>query len=109
LSYLTRFPVDELKIARSFVTNIHKDPEHAAVGRAIIAMAQSLGLRVVAEGVEEAGPLNFLIERGCDLIQGYYYSKPLTKDQLPKFVCAMKGYLEDRSLPARGKNLGLTG
>ena len=109
LSYLTRFPVDELKIARSFATNIHEEPNHAAVGRAIIAMAKSLGLRVVAEGVEETGPLKFLTERGCDLIQGYYYSKPLPKDQLPEFVCAMKGYLENRMLPARNKTPLLTG
>ncbi len=89
LSYLTQFPVDELKIDRSFVTDIHKKEDSQAVGRAIIAMAQSLGLRIVAEGVEEIESLEFLIERGCDLIQGYYYSKPLSKEVFLKFVRSM--------------------
>jgi EAL domain-containing protein (putative c-di-GMP-specific phosphodiesterase class I) len=109
LSYLTRFPVDELKIASSFVTNIHEDPEHAAVGRAIIAMAKSLGLRVVAEGVEKEGPLRFLTEKRCDLIQGYYYSKPLAKEQLPEFVLSMKGHLANSLFNNTKEVPGLSG
>ncbi len=109
LSYLTRFPVDELKIASSFVTNIHEDPEHAAVGRAIIAMAKSLGLRVVAEGVEKKGPLKFLLEKECDLIQGYYYSKPLAKEQLLEFALSMNGHRDNGRFDDPKKTPGLSG
>ncbi len=100
LSYLTRLPVDELKVDRSFVVNIHSEPSHQAVGRTIIAMAQSLGLRVVAEGVEQVEHLDFLVEHGCDLIQGYYYSRPLPKSQFVQYVQAVhKGRVYLKALP----------
>jgi len=77
LSYLGRIPLDELKIDRSFLQNVPESQEDAAVVNAIIAMSHSLGLTVVAEGVETEAQLSFLKEHGCNECQGYYASKPL--------------------------------
>lgn len=77
LSYLQQFPIDVLKIDRSFVQDVLADENSAAIVRAIIAMSHSLGLEVVAEGVEEAEQLAFLCQHGCEMVQGYYFSKPL--------------------------------
>jgi EAL domain-containing protein (putative c-di-GMP-specific phosphodiesterase class I) len=82
LSYLRRFPIDTLKIDRSFVTDIPGNTDATAIAQAIIAMARSLGLRVVAEGVETAEQLAFLHGHGCDAMQGYFFSKPLPADEL---------------------------
>ncbi len=81
LSYLKRFPIDTLKIDRSFVKDIHVDQDDAAICAAILAMAQQLGLNVVAEGVETKEQLEFLRHHGCNQIQGYLCSKPLSADQ----------------------------
>jgi diguanylate cyclase (GGDEF)-like protein len=81
LSYLKRFPIDTLKIDRSFVTDLHTDQDDAAICAAILAMAQQLGLNVVAEGVETKEQLEFLRHHGCDQIQGFLCSKPLSSDQ----------------------------
>ena len=77
LSYLKRFPIDTLKIDRSFTTGIPDDPSDCAIAGTIVSMAQQLGLRVIAEGVETLEQLAFLRESGCDEVQGYLYSKPL--------------------------------
>jgi diguanylate cyclase (GGDEF)-like protein/PAS domain S-box-containing protein len=82
LSYLKRFPVDTLKIDRSFVIDCHKDPDDAAITRAIIAMAHSLRLEVVAEGVEEAAQLDFLRDHACHVVQGYLFSKPVSPEAM---------------------------
>jgi diguanylate cyclase (GGDEF)-like protein len=77
LSYLKRFPVDRVKIDRSFVADVITDPDDAAIVSAIIAMTRSLGLRVTAEGVETEAQINFLCEQGCHEIQGYLIGRPL--------------------------------
>jgi len=77
LSYLKRFPLDSLKIDRSFIRDVTTDGDDATITRAVISMAHSLGLKVVAEGVETERQLAFLTEYGCDQIQGYFYAHPL--------------------------------
>lgn len=83
LSHLRRVPVDGVKIDRSFITDVLRDPDDLALTSAIIAMAHSLGITVVAEGVEKEGQFNLLRERHCDLAQGYWMSHPL---ELPEFM-----------------------
>lgn len=82
LSYLKRFPVDVLKIDRSFVRDIPGDRDDAAIAEAIITMAHSLGMQVVAEGVETEQQLDFLRAHRCDVLQGFYFSKPLPADEI---------------------------
>jgi diguanylate cyclase (GGDEF)-like protein/PAS domain S-box-containing protein len=76
-SYLLQYEVDRLKIDRSFVNRSAEDPTAAAIVRAIISMAHGLNLKVVAEGVETSGQLNFLLRRRCDEAQGFYFAKPV--------------------------------
>ena len=77
LGYLKRFPFSELKIDRSFVTDVHLDPDSASLARSMISIGHNLGLKVIAEGVETPEQLGFLRRAGCDELQGYYYSPPL--------------------------------
>ena len=78
LAYLKRFPLDELKVDRIFVSDVTTDPDGAEITLAIISLARSLKLKVVAEGVETEGQLRFLCAHGCDEMQGYYFSHPMT-------------------------------
>ncbi|NUS37703.1 MAG: EAL domain-containing protein [Lysobacter sp.] len=80
LSHLRRVPVDGVKIDRSFVADVLRDPDDLALTTAIIAMGHSLGITVIAEGVEQEGQYNILRERGCDLAQGYWLGHPLAPD-----------------------------
>ena len=86
LSYLKRFPFDVLKIDKSFVDDISEDKEDAALCDAIIAMAHSLGLSVIGEGVETKEQFEFLSERGVETIQGYYISEPMVDEEFLKFI-----------------------
>ena len=86
--YLKRFPVDELKIDRSFLTEVPQKKDDCAIVRAIIAMAESLEMSVVAEGVERQDQLDFLSNLKCDVIQGFFFSKPLPADEFAKYVRA---------------------
>ena len=92
LSYLKRLPIDAVKIDRSFIRDLPDDNDDAVITRAIIAMAHSLKLSVIAEGVETDAQLAFLRQHGCDEMQGYYFSKPVPADQLSSLI--------DRRAPA---------
>ena len=81
LAQIKRFPVDTLKVDRSFVRNLPQDAEDKAITEAIIAMGKALSLTVVAEGVETVEQMNFLKEHSCDEMQGYYFSKPIMPEQ----------------------------
>ena len=85
LSYLKRFKVHRLKIDQSFVRDIGEDPENRAIVSAIISLAGSLGLLTIAEGVETEGQLAFLREKGCNEVQGYYFSKPLPAERFVEY------------------------
>jgi len=85
LSYLKKFNIYKLKIDQSFVRDINVDNEDRAIVGAIINMAKSLGLKTIAEGVETIGQLDYLHQQGCDEIQGYYYSKPLSPEDFQAF------------------------
>jgi EAL domain-containing protein (putative c-di-GMP-specific phosphodiesterase class I) len=86
LSYLKQLPIDTVKIDRSFIHNIDSNPVDAAIVSAIFAMAQTMRLRVVAEGVETLGQLQMLSGYGCAFAQGYYFSKPLPAERCRKLL-----------------------
>ncbi len=86
LNYLKHLPIDALKIDQSFIHDLVNNQDDQAIVRAIINMAKSLELIVVAEGVENKKQLEFLREQQCDVIQGYYFSKPLTSEEFISFV-----------------------
>jgi diguanylate cyclase (GGDEF)-like protein/PAS domain S-box-containing protein len=93
LSYLKLFPIDKLKVDRSFVRDVSSDPDDAAITSAIIAMAHRLRLKVLAEGVETIDQRNFLILEGCNEAQGFHYSRPLPADEMRDLL------RNDRPLP----------
>ncbi len=86
LSYLKRFKVSKLKIDQSFVCNVTDDPEDQAIVTAIISLANSLGMQTIAEGVETIDQMEYIKSKGCDEMQGYWFSRPLTAEQFEAFV-----------------------
>ena len=86
LSYLKRLPLDQLKIDQSFVRDLLSDASDAVIARTIIALGQSLGLKVIAEGVESVEQRDFLIGLGCESFQGYYFGRPVAASHLPPNV-----------------------
>jgi len=88
LSYLKRFPIGELKIDRSFIKDVTSNPDDAALVEAILSMARSLKLKTVAEGVETLEQLMFLVEHKCEVIQGYYFSRPLPPESFAALLAA---------------------
>ncbi len=90
MAYLKRFPLDALKIDRSFIRDLGVDMNNAAITRAVIALAKALDLATVAEGVELEEQLSFLVDEGCDLIQGYLISRPMPADKITEFLAHRK-------------------
>jgi EAL domain-containing protein (putative c-di-GMP-specific phosphodiesterase class I) len=98
LTYLKQLPVDEIKIDKSFVSHMDQDDSDAAIVRATIDLAHSLGLKVVAEGVESQGVWNLLEALGCDIAQGYLIRRPLTPQALVEWISSREC--------ARGRSAG---
>jgi EAL domain-containing protein (putative c-di-GMP-specific phosphodiesterase class I) len=88
LTYLKRLPLDEIKIDKSFVTDLLNDPGDRAIIRSILILAKSLNLGVTAEGIELPEQRDFLAQEGCDTFQGYFYGRPTPVDQFNAFVNA---------------------
>jgi EAL domain-containing protein (putative c-di-GMP-specific phosphodiesterase class I) len=88
LSYLKRLPAGILKIDKSFVRNIVEDDEDTAIVRMVIDLAHTLGMKVVAEGVEREGQAALLEEMGCDMAQGFHFARPLLPEAVPEVLLA---------------------
>ena len=97
LSALKRFPVERLKIDRSFIQDLPDDEDDRAVASAVISLGQKLNLRVIAEGVETEAQVAFLRENHCDEMQGYHFSRPVAADAIPALL------LRRRSRPRRAR------
>jgi len=93
LGYLSRFPIDELKVDRSFVQRMVSDPAVDAIVRSVIALSHTLGLRCTTEGVEHQDQLDHLSALGCDFFQGYLYSPAVANDQVPTLLSATRRFL----------------
>jgi diguanylate cyclase (GGDEF)-like protein/PAS domain S-box-containing protein len=91
LAYLKKFPVQTLKIDRSFVQDLAHDPDDASIVSAVVALARKLHLQVIAEGVETPQQLDFLAQLGCDQYQGYLFSRPVPADELARLLQALHG------------------
>lgn len=98
LSYLNRFPLNYLKIDKSFIQQITNLQDKQAIVETIILMAHRLHIKVVAEGVETIGQVKLLQQMGCDIIQGYYYSKPLAAKELMDFIELWEIYRQERNI-----------
>lgn len=94
LSYLRQFPIDRLKIDQSFIRNALNNPDDAAIAKTIVSLGHSLNLKVIAEGVETKDHEIFLIEEGCDEVQGFRYSKPVPADKFIEFNSGYSGDLD---------------
>jgi EAL domain-containing protein (putative c-di-GMP-specific phosphodiesterase class I) len=90
LSYLRHFPIDRLKVDKTFIQRITNHQDDASITEAIIVMAHILGNRVVAEGVEQKAELDFLREKQCDEVQGFYFCHPLKPEQLTEWISSVE-------------------
>lgn len=99
LSYLKRFPIDVVKIDRSFIRDVTTDPDDATLTKSIILLAHALRMKTVAEGVETQGQLGFLCANNCDSVQGYYFSPPVVADALSALLQSAIGL---PLIPAKG-------
>jgi len=95
LSYLKKFPINFLKIDKSFVRDIMNNESDANIAGTIISMAHNLGLKVIAEGVEDKEQLKFLQQRNCDFVQGYFFSKPVSQEVFEKEFCNLQKQFKD--------------
>jgi len=86
LSYLKKLPIDKLKIDREFIKDLPDDEEDSAITKAVISLAKSLNLKVIAEGVETKEQRDFIVESGCEYIQGYFYSKPVPSSEFENIL-----------------------
>jgi EAL domain-containing protein (putative c-di-GMP-specific phosphodiesterase class I) len=91
LSHLKRFPVDAIKIDRTFVSGLETDAGDAAIVRALLSLGRNLGIEVVAEGVETAVQQSLLQRLSCDLVQGYRIGRPMPAEDLPSFIASWAG------------------
>jgi EAL domain-containing protein (putative c-di-GMP-specific phosphodiesterase class I) len=94
LGYLSSLPVDELKIDKSFVTDMLDNPAHAAIVRSVVELGHNLSLQVVGEGVETGAVLSALRATGCDMAQGFYLARPMSADVL-------RAWLRDKPASSR--------
>jgi len=86
LAYITKLPLDKLKIDRSFVIEMQKDVSSMEIVKVVIALAKTLGFKLVAEGVESCTQKDLLLEMGCSVIQGYFYEKPMSTGDMEKYL-----------------------
>lgn len=122
LSYLAQLPVDTLKIDKSFIDNLANSPQHQAIAKSIIGLAANLGLNVIAEGIETIDQCALLANWQCDVIQGFWFSRPLSSEAFTTFLLQSSesvtkstiahhiGIAESRLLsnPATGRNRSST-
>lgn len=103
LNYLTQLPVDKLKVDRSFVSNLPDNSSHMAITTAIIAMAQKLGMEVLAEGVETDRQVEFLLKNQCHMLQGFLFSKPIAAEDLGRQIESLTKSLNEPPFSAESK------
>jgi EAL domain-containing protein (putative c-di-GMP-specific phosphodiesterase class I) len=106
LSYLHRFPIDVLKIDRSFVKQIGHGADNECITEAIISLAKSLKLEVVAEGVETSEQLEFLLSRGCHVAQGYFFGKPMEARAIEPLLVDLQDYVVESTAIRRALKVG---
>lgn len=104
LSYLNSFPLDTLKIDRSFVMNAASDQNAQAIIKAIVAMGHTLGFEIIAEGVEDTAQLSLLRDNGVDILQGYHFSRPIPAIEFEELIARTPAYALPEQIPAPGGN-----
>lgn len=106
LAYIARLPIQDLKIDRSFVVGMTRNPDSLAIVRSVISLAHSLRLKVVAEGVESEERAALLLELGCDEMQGYLISRPTPSDLVPELIRQLQRATRDEPAGKRSAGTG---